>query len=176
MKDYSKIIGEKYKRLEIVSIYGLNKRKAPIVTCKCECGKTVNVLYYSLRSGNTKSCGCFRSQYVSNKNHRHGLRHSNFYAIWSAMKNRCSNKNDKSYKYYGGSGVHLLWESFYDFYTDMYDSYIEHCNEYGKDNTSIDRVDPQGHYCKNNCRWATWKEQNLFSHKRKFKPNTEVNN
>ena len=58
----------------------------------------------------------------------------------------------------------------------MIDSYNKHCEDFGIRNTSLDRLDPTKDYCKENCRWATWKEQNNKQHKRNFKDNTEVTN
>jgi hypothetical protein len=78
------------------------------------------------------------------------------------MKQRCLNQNSKNYKDYGGKGVLISedWLTFQNFMNDMYESYLEHLNEHGKKDTSIDRINPEGNYEKENCRWATWKIQN----------------
>lgn len=75
------------------------------------------------------------------------------------MKKRCYNQNEHSYKDYGGRGIRVLWSSFPDFYTDMGKPYEEHVALYGEKDTSIDRINNDGNYCKANCRWATKKEQ-----------------
>jgi len=72
---------------------------------------------------------------------------------------RCKYKKQDNYKYYGGKGIKVLWKSYKKFKQDMYDSYIKHLSEHGKKNTTIDRIDSEGHYCKENCRWATWQQQ-----------------
>ena len=94
---------------------------------------------------------------------KHGMCKTRFYQIWVNMKRRCNSPNDPWYSRYGGRGIKLLWKSFEEFRDDMYKSYLEHCEEFGEKNTTIDRADNNGNYEKSNCRWATWTIQSRNS-------------
>lgn len=138
--------------------------------CICDCGQTLKVRGDSLRAGKTKSCGCLHREIVMRpniKNSTHGMSTTPFYSIWKEMNNRCNNKNHVAYRNYGGRGIKCLWSKFEDFMDDMYDSYLKHINEYGKKQTSIDRIDNDGNYCKENCEWVTRRQQ--ASNTRKIK-------
>lgn len=121
------------------------------VECLCECGSIKVINLNDLKSGKTKSCGCKRA--LSNTSH--GMRNSPEYSSWRNMIKRCYNSNHTAYKNYGGRGIEVCesWRSsFTAFYTDMGNK---------PEGTTLDRIDVNGHYNKENCRWSTVKEQNI---------------
>lgn len=86
---------------------------------------------------------------------------SRIFNIFHGAKARCNNKKLPAYRYYGKLGVKIEWKNFNDFLIDMYQSYLQHVEIYGKKQTTLDRINPYGNYSKSNCRWATCKEQSL---------------
>ncbi len=120
--------------------------------CVCSCGNTINLPLYNLRGSRpNKSCG--RCDWRG--------KHPLAYGSWHAMKQRCTNKNNKEYFRYGGRGITIdpHWNTFRNFLFDMGDPPIDECT---KLRLTIDRIDVNGNYTKDNCRWATVSEQ-LFN-------------
>lgn len=86
-----------------------------------------------------------------------------FYKIWTDLKQRCTNPNCKKINLYGGRGImyDYNWKNYDGFKKDMWDSYREHVGQYGEKQTTLDRIDVNDHYTKENCRWATYSEQRI---------------
>lgn len=102
----------------------------------------------------------------------HGMKKTRFYSIWVGMKTRCLNKNHMWFKHYGGKGVKIddRWLNFIGFMEDMHKSYEKHVAKHGEKQTTLDRIDGNKNYCKDNCRWATRFEQsNNVSNSKTFR-------
>lgn len=162
------LVGKKYGRLTVTEFDHKEKRVSSTGKscsyfyywkCKCECGNEIVICSNNLKrtKNPTVSCGCFNKESHATSDGDSGTR---FYGIFNKIKQRCTNPNDKKYNDYGGRGITCSWNSYKEFKADMYESYIEHVNQFGEKDTTIDRIDVHGNYCKNNCRWATYKQQN----------------
>ncbi len=143
-----------FSRLTVIKRHKDNgKSRKAKWECKCSCGKETIVVGTKLRNGTTKSCGCLGKENLKKSITSHNMNYTRPYYIWCAMKNRCNTPSNKRYKSYGGRGISFCskWEKFEGFWEDMQDGYY--------DCLSLDRIDVNGNYEKNNCRWVTIKEQ-----------------
>lgn len=152
------ITDKRFGRLLVIK-YAYTKGNRAYWECKCDCGNSTIVSGKLLRSGQTKSCGCLNIDKLKERRFKHGMRGTKFYRTYSNILTRCTNPNSDRYKNYGGRGIKCLWKNFNDFYEDMYQSYLDHVNKFGESDTTIDRINTDGNYCKENCRWATNIEQ-----------------
>ena len=98
----------------------------------------------------------------------HGLSHTRFWRIYINIRARCNNPKGNRWHIYGGRGIKVNWKSFEEFRDDMFESYQIQVKEFGIKNTTIDRIDVNGNYSAENCRWATPKEQSRNTRKNRM--------
>lgn len=164
MGNFEDLTGKKFNRLTVIERAGSNKNKQALWLCKCDCGNEVKVISADLKSGHTKSCGCLHIQRIIQYNKQtkstHNMTNTRLYKIWYTMKQRCYYTKHKSYNNYGAKGIRICQEwindfqSFYDW--AIKNGYDENA-KYGK--CTLDRIDVNGNYEPDNCRWVDMKVQ-----------------
>lgn len=146
MRKPSVIIGNKYNMLTPIEIAYRGKNNLVYYRCKCECGGETILLGYQLSRSTVKSCGCLRGN---------GKTKTITYSSWRHAKQRCTLSNNEYNRYYKDKGVKMCERWLYS-----YDNFLADMGERPSKDYSLDRINPDGDYCPENCRWATAIEQN----------------
>lgn len=157
-----KWIGKKYNRLTVIAFENVKRGKTSCWNwiVRCDCGALKSVNPYRVLNGNTKSCGCYKAEHTVEFNRRekakHNGRRTRLYTIWHGMKQRCYCETCHDYKNYGERGIVICdeWKNDFSAFRDwaLQNGYSE--------KLSIDRIDVNGNYCPENCRWVDCQTQN----------------
>ncbi len=152
------LVNYRFDRLIVIQINKICKDGNYDWLCQCDCGQQTIVRGNNLKNGHTRSCGCLKKETITKHGHCINQIKSITNTTWGNMIQRCNNPNHISYKNYGGRGIKVCkrWLKFENFLEDMGEK---------SNGLTIDRINNNGDYCKENCRWATTKQQSC-NHRR----------
>lgn len=148
MSQREDLTGKQFELLTVIGFYERNKHRKSVWKCLCACGKNTLAISSELKNGHKKSCGCLNGE-------SHGWHGTPEYNAWKAMKGRCYNQNKKSFLLYGGRGIKVC-----DRWLNSFKNFLKDMGKRPSPRHSLDRINVDGDYEPNNCRWADDSVQN----------------
>ncbi len=155
-RPHQQLVGKKFGRLTVISEIGsrnFENSKQVVWDCICDCGNKVQTTTNRLKSGNTKSCGCLVYDVSRMNRTTHGMSKTRINNIYLGMHDRCERRKNSIYKHYGARGIKVCSE-----WSDEHG--FEHFRDWAfsngySDDLTLDRIDVNGNYCPDNCRWVS---------------------
>lgn len=154
--------GTRHGRLMVIRYAGRmgGSTKHPKFLCVCDCGNELEATGTNLRQGHTQSCGCLQKERASHSSTQHGFNGTSEHSAYYSMLYRCTDEDNISYDNYGGRGITVCDRWLEEGFKGL-ENFIQDIGKRPSPQHSLDRVDVNGNYCKENCRWEVRAVQNF---------------